>query len=148
MHPAQCSFQTNRVTLQQMEKFKYLEATFSSDGKQSNEVDIRIGKASAIMRQLYQSVVMKRELCTKAKLFVFRSVFLPIFTYAHEYWVMTERVRSRVAYRRPKRFFCEKSRGSSLLDKVKSTEIRQYLKLEPLLLRIERSPLRWYGYVT
>ena len=32
-HPVQCSFQTNRVTLKHVEKFKYLGVTFSSDGR-------------------------------------------------------------------------------------------------------------------
>ena len=54
-HPVQCSFQTNGATPQKTEKFK---------------------KVSAVMRQLYRSVVQKRELCAKAKLFVFRSVFV------------------------------------------------------------------------
>ena len=30
---------------------------------------------------------------------------------------------------------------------VRSSEIRKSLKIEPLLLRIERSQLRWFGYV-
>ena len=41
-----------------------------------------------------------------------------------------------------------KVRGLSLLDKVKSTDIRQSFIIEPLLLRIERSQLLWYGHVT
>ena len=53
-HPDQCSFQTNRVTLKQTQKFKYLGVTSSSDGRQDNELDTRIGKASAVMRQVYQ----------------------------------------------------------------------------------------------
>ena len=36
------------------------------------------------------------ELCTKANIFVFTSVFVPILTYGHESWVKTERVKSRV----------------------------------------------------
>ena len=44
-HPVQCSFQTNNVTPQQTEK--YLGFTFSSGGRQDNELDIRIEKASA-----------------------------------------------------------------------------------------------------
>ena len=48
-HPIRCSFQTNRVTLQQKEKFKYLNVTFSSDGTQDNKLDTRFGNASAIM---------------------------------------------------------------------------------------------------
>ena len=74
-HPVQCSFQINGITLQQTEKFKYLGVTFSSDGRQDKKLDRRIGKARVVIRQLYQSVVLKRELCTKAKLSVFRSVF-------------------------------------------------------------------------
>ena len=38
-HSVQCSFQINGVTFQQREKFKYLEVTFSSDGRQDNELD-------------------------------------------------------------------------------------------------------------
>ena len=51
--PVQCSFQANRVTIQQTEKFKYLGVRFSTDGRQDNKLDTRIGKASAVMRQLY-----------------------------------------------------------------------------------------------
>ena len=105
-HPVQCSFQTNGITLKRTEKFKYLGVIFSSDGRQGNKLDTRIEKASAAMRQLYRSVVLKRELCTKANLFVFRSVFVPILTYGHECWVMTNRVRSQV--QAAGIFFCEK----------------------------------------
>jgi len=33
-------------------------------------------------------------------------------------------------------------------DKVRSCEIRGALNVEPLLFRIERSQLRWFGHVT
>ena len=36
----------------------------------------------------------------------------------------------------------------TLLDKVKSADIRESLTIESLLLRLKRSQLRWYGYVT
>ena len=37
-HLVQCSFQTNGITLKQTKKFKYLGVTFSSDGRQDNEL--------------------------------------------------------------------------------------------------------------
>ena len=52
-YPVQCSFQTNEVTLKQTEKFKYLVVTFLSDGRQDNKLDTHIGKARAVMCQLY-----------------------------------------------------------------------------------------------
>ena len=98
------------------------------------------------MRRLYQSVVLKRELCTKAKLSVFRSIFAFILIYGHKCWVITKKMRSRV--QAAKIFFLQKVRGSFLLDKVKSIDIRQSFNIEPLPLRIERSLLGWYGHVT
>ena len=77
-HPKQCSIQFGGVTLQQSDKFKYLAVSLTSDGRQNSELDIRVGKASAVM--LHRSVVLKRELCTKAKLSIFRSVYVPILT--------------------------------------------------------------------
>ena len=44
--------------------------------------------------------------------------------------------------------FLRKVRGSSLFEKVKSTDICQYLNIDPLLLCIEQWQLRWYGHVT
>ena len=59
---------------------------------------------------------------------------------------MTERLRFRV--HAAEMGFLRKVRGLFLLDEVKSTDIRQSLNFEPLLLRIEQSQLRCYGYAT
>ena len=92
-----------------------------SDGRQDNELDISIGKASAVMRQLYLSVILKRELCAKAKLSIFKSVFVPILTYGYKCWATIEKVRSQV--QAAKVGFLQKVRGLSMLDKVKNTDI-------------------------
>ena len=57
---------------------------FTSDGRQDEELDTRIGKASAVMRALHYSVVMKRELSKKTKLSIFKAVFVPILTYGND----------------------------------------------------------------
>ena len=83
-NPDQCVLQVNEATVKQVEKFKYLGVAFTSDGRQDEELNTRIGKASAEMRALHYSVVRKRELSKKAKLSFFRTVFMPIFTCGHE----------------------------------------------------------------
>ena len=98
------------------------------------------------MRALHYSVVMKRDLSKKAKLSVFKTVFVPILTYGHESWVMTERMRSQVQASEMR--FLRKIEGVTLFDKMHSSEIRKSLNIEPLLLRIERSQLRWFGHVS
>ena len=62
---------------------------------------------------------------------------------------MTKRVRSRVQV--AEMDFLPKVRDLSndyQLDKVKSINIRQFLNIKPLLLRIKQLQLRWYGHVT
>ena len=56
------------------------------------EVDTRIGKADAALRELHRSVVTKKQLSNTAKLPVLKLVFVPILIYGHESWVMTERI--------------------------------------------------------
>ena len=145
-NPDQCVLQVNGATLKQVEKFKYLGVAFTSDGRQDEELDTRIGKASAVMQALHYSVVMKRELSKKAKLSIFKAVFVPILTYGHESWVMTERMRSQVQASEMR--FLRRIEGVTLFNKVRSSEIRKSLNIEPLLLRIERSQLRWFGHVS
>ena len=79
-NPDQCVLQVNGATMKQVEKFKYLGVAFTSDGMQDEELDTRIGKASAVKRALHYFVVMNRELSKKAKLSIFRTVFVPILT--------------------------------------------------------------------
>ena len=110
--PKQCSLQIDGVPLKQSEKFKYLGVSVTSDGRQNSELDIRIGKASAVMRQLHRSVVPKRELCT------FRSVYAPILTYGHECWIMNEKVRSRV--QAAEMGFLRRISGLTLLERLKA----------------------------
>jgi len=83
-------------TLQQVENFKHLGVVYASDGRWSEESDTRIGKANTVLRELHRSVVTKRELSNNTKLSVFKSVFVPILTYGHESWVMTERILAQV----------------------------------------------------
>ena len=59
---------------------------------------------------------------------------------------MTEKMRSRV--QAAEICFLRNVRGLSLLDKVKSTDIHQYLNIKLLLLRMKRLQLPWYGHVT
>jgi len=138
--------QVSGVSLKQVEKFKYLGIIFTSDRRQDKELNTRIGKASAVMQALQYSVVMKRELSEKAKLSVFKTVFVPFLTYGHDSWVMTERIRSQV--QASERKFLQKIEGVTLFNEVRSSEIRKFLNIELLLLRIERSRLRWFGHFT
>ena len=93
-----------------------------------------------------QSYLMRAGGQKKAKLSICKAVFVPILTYGHESWVMTERMRSQVQASEMR--FLRRIEGVTLFNKVRSSEIRKSLNVEPLLLRIERSQLRWFGHVS
>ena len=50
---AQCFSQVGGVSLKQMKKFEYRWVAFTSDGRQDEKVDVRSGKATAVMRALH-----------------------------------------------------------------------------------------------
>ena len=72
--------------------------------------------ASAVMRTLHGSVVVKRELSRKAKLLIYQSIFIPALTYGHELWVVTEITRLRV--QADEISFLRRVAGLSLRDRV------------------------------
>jgi len=83
LRPRQCFLQVSGNTLQQVETFQYLGVVFTSDGSRNKGIDTQICKANAVLRELYCSVVAKRELSKHAKHSVSKSVFVPILTYGH-----------------------------------------------------------------
>ena len=70
-----CFLQVSGKTLQQVETLKYLGMVFTSDESRNTGIDTRIGKANAVLRERYCSVMTKREFSKNAKLSVFKSVF-------------------------------------------------------------------------
>ncbi|KAK3535054.1 hypothetical protein QTP70_002584 [Hemibagrus guttatus] len=140
-----CTLQVGGEVLPQVEEFKYLGVLFTSEGRMDREIDRRIVAAAAVMRSMYRSVVVKKELSRKAKLSIYLSIYVPTLTYGHELWVMTERVRSRI--QAAEMSFVRRVAGRSLRDRVRSSVTREGLGVEPLLLHIERWQLRWLGHL-
>ena len=104
-----------------------------------------IGAAAAVMRSLYWSVMVKRELSRKAKLSFYWSIYVPTLTYGHEIWVMTERIRFRI--QAAEMGFFRRVAGRSLRNWVRSSVTQEELGVEPLLLHIQRRQLRWLGHL-
>ena len=78
-NPDQSVLQVNGATLKLVEKFKYLGFAFTSDGRHDEPLNTQMGKASAVMRALHYSVVMKRELSKKGKALNIQSSFCSHF---------------------------------------------------------------------
>ena len=57
---------------------QYLGVAFTSDERQGEELNVRFGQASAVMRASHHFVVLKHKLSRKAKTSLFKSMFVPI----------------------------------------------------------------------
>ncbi|KAI3354358.1 hypothetical protein L3Q82_018881, partial [Scortum barcoo] len=86
-----CPLRVGGEVLPQVEEFKYLGVLFTSEGKMEREIDRRIGAASAVMRSVYRTVVVKKELSRKAKLSIYRSIYVP----TPHLWVAGRSLRDR-----------------------------------------------------
>ena len=64
--------------LPQAKEFKFLGVLLTSDGKMEHEMDRRFGAASAVLRVLLPTFVVKREPCQKAK-----PLDLPVYLRSH-----------------------------------------------------------------
>jgi len=69
-----------------------LGVAFMNDERQNEELNTRMGNANAMTRTLQYSVAMKREWSKKEKLSVIKTLFVPILTNGHGFWVITERI--------------------------------------------------------
>ena len=58
---------------------------------------------------------------------------------------MTERVRSHKQASEMR--FLRKIKGVTMFDEVRNTAVQESLDIESLLLRIEKSQLRWFGHL-
>ena len=97
------------------------------------------------MRALHHSVVSKRKLSKKAKLFLFKSIFIPILVYSHNFELWPKKRGQNTIVRNE---ILRKIKGLTMFDKFRNTAILESLNIKLLLLRIESSQLRWLVHVS
>ena len=72
--------------LPHVEEFKYLGDLFTSEGKMERQINRHIGATFTVMRTRHRFVVVKRKLNPRAKLLIYRSIFIPNLTYIMNFW--------------------------------------------------------------
>ncbi|KAK3519754.1 hypothetical protein QTP70_003889 [Hemibagrus guttatus] len=90
---------------------------------------------AAVMRSMYWSVVVKKELSQKVKLSIYQSIYVPTLSSGSS------------PIQAAKMSFIRRVAGRSLRDRVRSSVTREELGVELLLLHIERGQLRWLGHL-
>lgn len=109
---------------------------FTSDGKGECEIDRRIVLVTAVLWALRRTVEVKQELNHQTRLTVYLSIYVPLLTYGHELWVMSERSQVQEA---GMRLLCMLD---TLSMTVQSPELWGDPEIELLLLQIKRHQQR------
>lgn len=89
---------------------------------------------TAVMRPLYQSVLVNKKLSRKAKLSIYWSILIPTLTYGQVLWVVTQRMLFKNTS--GQNGFLYREAGQTLRDGERSSVTWEELRLEPLLLHI------------
>jgi len=138
-NPSQCTLQISGNTLPKIEKVKYLAPVFTNDLMLNIEIDAWIGKAKAVLPEIYRSVATKRELLNTEDLPIFTSIFVPIL--ALWSWIWGNDWKSVIS--------CTSGRDAICEDGIceECTAWRFATKCAASLNR-ERSRLQSFGHMT
>ncbi|XP_078674752.1 uncharacterized protein LOC144912888 [Branchiostoma floridae x Branchiostoma belcheri] len=139
------TFQIKNSALNNVNSFTYLGSTLSVNCDITDEVQRRIGLASASFGRLARKVFLNRSLLVKTKVAVYRAVCLSILLYASETWTP---YRHHIRTLEQFHIRClQKILGLKWWHKVPHTEIRRRANIEPLAAILLQRQLRWVGHV-
>lgn len=87
-----------------------------------------------------------RELRLNAKLSIYRLIYVPTLAYGHEFWGSDR--KSEITDANSGNELSLKGGWPLLRGEVKNSVIREGIRVEVLLLNVERSQLKWFRYLT
>lgn len=139
------NIELNGKAIEQVDNFKYLGVRLDSKGNHEIEINDRIDSAAKVYHSLRNSFLGKREVSLKAKMSIYRAVFVPILTFGCESWVLTKRLKSKIQSIEMK--YLRRVLGVTRRDRIRNDTIREQLKVQPVAKWIENCQLRWYGHL-
>jgi len=136
----------NGNPIESVETISYLGMTISANRHNDDAITDRLSKGRTLRNVLYHTILVKKEITVATKLTCYQSLFVPTLTYGHEAWTLTKERTDRLKTLEMK--FIRPACGYTLRDEKRNAELRETLGVKvPLVLRIERSQLRWLGHV-
>ena len=138
--PTECNIEIDGEKVKNVTETVYLGVKLSEDGKMGGELERRIGmtmQTVGAMKKVYES----REISRETKVTVFEAVAIPTLTYGCEVWVLTKKEKSRLQATEMR--MLRKIAGVSRLDHVRNETVRERLRLELVLKKVERRRECW-----
>ena len=89
--PWQPCITINSTQLKNVDSFKYLGSTISSNGSLNKEITAHIQKASQALGRFCTKVLQHRDICLSIKLKVYNAMALPLHLYTCEIWILYQK---------------------------------------------------------
>lgn len=126
------------------DSFTYLGSKIESQNHMETEIMNRISKYTKNVAALYP-LLREKNIPRCVKTSIYTSILRPTLIYGSETWTLTERLKNKLqaAEMRVLRLIF----GVTLRDRKRNVDIRKVLKVEPIVLTIEKNILRWYGHL-
>ena len=136
----------NNQKLSAVDKFTYLGSTLSRAVHIDDEINTRIGKASAAFGRLRDSVWSRSGIRLETKLKVYQAVVLPTLMYGSETWTVYQRHARKLNHLH---LSClRKLLKIKWQDRVPDTEVLSKANLPSIPTLLAEAQLRWTGHVT
>lgn len=129
----------------QVDDIKYLGAVIDRTGKYEEEINNRINKATKLYHSIKRGFINKKEISTKTKMTVYKTIYLPTLLSGNETWVLTEKLEKRLQVAEMK--YLRRAANVTIMDKIRNDNIRDKLGIESVQKYIEKSQLRWWGHL-
>lgn len=131
--------------IEQVTHFKYLGTTIDSGGNQERDIIERADRAIKTYHMLKTGFIRKKEISRRTKMTVYQTVFRPILTYGSETWVLDRKLKSKIQAIEMK--YLRTVKGVTRRDRIRNVDIREELKIKPVLKYIEERQLSWWGHL-
>lgn len=137
-------FTINQQPLKNVQEFTYLGSVLTENCDVTNEIQRRIGLASAAFGRLSRRVFLNRDLTTSTRVSVYKAICLSILLYGSESWVPYQRhLKKLEAFH----INClQRILGLKWWHKIPHTEVRRRAQIDPLETILTQRQLRWVGH--
>ena len=133
-------------SLKEAKQYKYLGVVLNDRGTYENEMNSRFEAANRVFYMINNRRFLRNDnISETTKLTVYKKIYLPILLYGAENWILNERQRKRVAAAQMK--YLRRVANIKLTDKIRSSVIREQLKMRHVQQDIDKKKLQWLGHL-
>ena len=140
-----CHIHINNETIKQVEKFKYLGSTITSDGRNDAEIKIRIGMAKDAFQKM-EKVIKNKNITIETRNRILQCYVIPILTYGSECWTISPNMERKLEA--AEMWFHRRMLHISWKDHVTNDEVLRRGRTERKLMnRIRAGQMSFLGHI-